>query len=152
MDDKTEQRATTDSAKQGNKLPLEMAEQEFDRFVECMDLYFDPESMDSEDKTAFEKQRGRILRAIQKGSLIINGSGEAVFTPYNKKSKHDSPITFHERTGGALMAMDGKKKNEDMRKTYAVMAEMCSTHPSTFANLVGEDGKICEALFTLLMD
>ncbi len=50
------------------------------------------------------------------------------------------------------MAMDGKKKNYDVTKTYAVMADMCKVHPNTFAGLVGIDAKICEALFALLMD
>ena len=134
------------------KMPAEMAELEFNRFAESMDLYFDLNEMDSEDQTAFNKQKGRITRAIVKGSLVINELGEAVFTPDNKKSKHTDAITFHERSGASLMAMDGKKKNHDVAKTYAVMADMCNTHPSTFAKLMGEDVKICEALFALLMD
>ena len=135
-----------------DKVALEVAEQEFDRFVEEMDLDLDTSLMDAEDLTAFTKQKNRIIRAIQRGHLVVNESGEAVYTPFNKGSKHKEPLTFHERTGSSLMAMDGKKKNHDVAKPYAVLADMCRVHQSVFAGLVGTDVKVCEALFALLMD
>lgn len=135
-----------------DKVALEVAEQEFYRFVEEMDLDLDTSLMDVEDLTAFTKQKNRIIRAIQRGHLVVNENGEAVYTPFNKGSKHKEPITFHERTGASMMAMDGKKKNHDVAKTYAVLADMCRVHQSVFAGLVGTDVKVCEALFALLMD
>lgn len=135
-----------------DKVALEVAQAEFDRFVEEMDLDLDKSTMDAEDLTAFNKQKNRIIRAIERGYLVINENGEAVYTPFNSRSKHKDPITFHERTGASLMAMDGKKKNHDVAKTYAVMADMCKVHQSVFAGLVGTDVKVCEALFALLMD
>jgi hypothetical protein len=131
---------------------LDVAELEFDRFIDMMDLNVDIVDMDSEDITAFNKQRRRIISAIQKSALIINDDGEAIYTPQHKNSKHKEPITFHERTGASLMAMDGKKKNYDVAKTYAILGNMCKVHPSVFAGLVGSDVKVCEALFALLMD
>lgn len=130
----------------------EVAEQDFDRFVESMDLDVDTSGMDVEDLTAFNKQKSRIVRAIQRGHLVINDEGEAVYTPFKPNSKHKDPLTFHERSGASLMAMDGKKKGHDVAKTYAVLADMCKVHPSVFAGLVGTDVKVCEALFALLMD
>ncbi len=130
----------------------EVAEQEFERFVDAMDLDIDSTQMDAEDLTAFNRQKGRIIRAIEKGHLVFNENGEAVYTPNRPGSKHTEAIIFHERTGASLMAMDGKKKNHDVAKTYAVMADMCRVHQSVFAGLVGTDVKICEALFALLMD
>lgn len=130
----------------------ETAKIEFDRFTESMDLDLDKSNMDAEDLTAFEKNKNRILTAIQRGAMIINEDGEAVYTPQHKRSKYKESITFHERTGASLMAMDSKKKNHDVAKTYAVMADMCSVHPGIFAGLVGTDVKVCEAIFSLLMD
>jgi len=134
------------------KVSREVAEQEFDRFVEEMDLDLDTSSMDTEDRTQFDKQKRRILKAIMRGDLVINAEGEAVYTPANPRSKYLDPITFHERTGASMMAMDGKKKNHDVAKTYAVLADMCRVHPNVFAGLAGTDVKVCEALFALLMD
>lgn len=134
------------------KISKDMAEKEFDRFTEAMDLYFDTSEMDEEDLSGFQKNRGRLVRAIQSGALVINDDGEAIFTPANKKSKRQDPLTFHERTGASLMAMDGKKKGHNVAKTYAIMGDICKCHPKVFSGLVGNDVKICEALFILLMD
>lgn len=128
------------------------AEADFDRFVEAMDLDLDTTDMDAEDLTAFNKQKNKILQAIQRGHLVVNDKGEAEYTPCRPGSKHQEKITFHERTGASLMAMDGKKKNHEVAKTFAVMANMCRVHPSVFAGLVGTDDKVCQALFALLMD
>ena len=135
-----------------NAVATEVAEVEFDRFADSMDLDLDTSDMDSEDLTQFTKLKKRIIKAIEIGSLVINSDGEAEYTPQNNKSKYKEVITFHERTGASLMAMDGKKKNYDVAKTYAVMADMCKVHQGIFAGLVGIDVKICEALFSLLMD
>lgn len=140
------------TVKEENKVDIDSANSEFDRFVDCMDLDLDTSGMDSEDLTQFTKLKNRIIRAVQKGSLKFNESGEAIYQPQNKKSKYQESMTFHERTGASLMAMDGKKKNYDVSKTYAVMADMCKVHPNVFAGLVGIDVKVCEALFALLMD
>lgn len=135
-----------------DKIAKEVAEKEFDRFVEEMDLDLDTSEMDAEDLTAFNKQKRRIIKVIERGHLIINDKGEAEYTPFNERSKHKEVLVFHERTGASLMAMDGKKKNHDVAKTYAVMADMCKVHQNVFAGLVGSDVKTCEALFALLMD
>lgn len=134
------------------KVVKEMAEQEFDRFADAMDLDLDTSFMDEDDLTGFTKQKNRVVRAIERGHLVINDKGEAVYTPYRKGSTHKDPITFHERTGASIMAMDGKKKGHNAAKMYAVLADMCRVHPKTFAGLVGEDVKVCEALFAFLMD
>ena len=139
---------------QSNKevVAREVAEQEFDRFAEEMDLDVDTGAMDEDDVSAFNKQKNRIIKAIVRGNLVINDDGEAVYTPTHPRSKHTDPITFHERTGASLMAMDGKKKGYDVARTYAIMADMCRVHPNVFAGLAGTDVKVCEAVYALLMD
>ena len=135
-----------------NKIVPEAADLEFDRFLESMDILVDTAKLDPEDLTAFNKQKDRMVSAICKGALVFNEDGEAVYTPQHEQSKHRDPITFHERTGAALMAMDKQKKGHDVAKTYAVMADMCKVHQNVFAGLTGTDGKVCEAIFALLMD
>lgn len=130
----------------------DVADAEFERWTDSMDIDVDLTTLDAEDLSAFNKQKSRITKAIRSGSLVINEHGEAVYTPQHRNSKHKDAIVFHERTGASLMAMDGRKKGHDVAKTYAVMADMCQVHPSVFAGLVGSDVKTCEALFALLMD
>lgn len=135
-----------------NVVAQEVALAEFDRFAECMDLDLDTSLMDAEDLTMFTKQKNRIVRAIVRGNLVVNDDGEAVYTPAHSKSRYKDAITFHERTGASAIAMDGKKKNHDVARTYAIMADMCRVDAKVFSGLVGPDIKICEALFALLMD
>ncbi len=135
-----------------DKISADFADQEFDRFVDAMDLDLDTNDMDSEDVTAFSRQKRKIIRAVRAGDLVFNDNGEAVYTPVNPRTAHREAITFHERSGASLMAMDGKKKNHDVAKTYAVLGDMCKVHPNVFAGMVGQDVKVCEALFALLMD
>lgn len=133
-----------------NKIDNETALSEFDRFTKSMDLDVDESFMEDDDITSFRKQKRRIIAAICKGSLVINDDGEPVYTPQN--TSLDNPIIFHERTGASIIAMDGKKKNHSVAQMYAVMGSMTKLHPSVFAKLKGLDIKICEALFTFLMD
>lgn len=130
----------------------EVAEAEFDRFAEAMDLDVDTDKLDAEDKTAFEKQKERLIKATMAGHLVYNEDGEPVYTPHHRKTKHKEPITFHERSGASMMAMDRTKKNHDMAKTYAIMADITGLHSHTFASMFGVDVKTCEAIFALLMD
>ena len=127
----------------------EVAEQDFNRFADSMDLDIDPVGMDAEDKKGFEQQKDRIIAAIQSGSLVINDSGEPVFTP--QRTKGADAITFYEPTGASLMAMDRKKKTEDIGKLYASMGEMTRTHASTFSKMKMPDLKVCMAITTLFL-
>lgn len=134
------------------KIDAETAENEFNSWADAMDLDLDVADMDEDDLAGFNKQKKRIIKAIQRGALIFNENGEAVYTPQRPGSKYKEPVTFRERTGASIMAMDGKKKGHDAAKMYAVLADMCKVVPKTFAGMVGEDVKVCEALFALLMD
>lgn len=127
----------------------DMADEEFNRWVDSMALDVTETDMDAEDLTAFRKQKRKITNAICNGSLIVNENGEAVYTPQNPIS---DPLIFHERTGASVMAMNGMKKNYEVAKMYAVMGDMTKVSPVTFAKMKGIDIKICEALFSLLMD
>jgi hypothetical protein len=143
MSDKEEKKAV---------VAQEVAELEFERFAESMDIDIDVCGMDEEDLNAFNAQKRRIVRSIVGGHLTFNDDGEAVYVPFRAKSKTHDPITFHERSGASLMEMDGKQKNREVAKTYSVMGAMCKVPANIFAGLVGTDIKVCEALFALLAD
>jgi len=129
------------------KLDAETAESEFGRFVDEMDLDLEESEMDAEDLGAFRKQKGRVLKALRRGSLVIEDNGEPTFTTSDGQT-----ITLHERTGASLMAMDGRKKGHDVAKMYAVLADMSRKPVSTFAKMRGRDIKVLEALFAFLLD
>lgn len=127
----------------------EVAEAEFERFAAAMDLEFDTKRMDADDLKSFNEQKHRILRAIMRGHLVVDGKGQFVYTPQGG-SDH-TPITFYEPTGASMMAMDRKKKGEDVGKMYATMADMTRTSPERFARMANRDLKICQTIAVLFL-
>ena len=132
-----------------DKVAREVAEAEFSRFVELMDLDISSDDLDEEDKAEVKQQREKILDAIIKGNLTINDVGEPTFTP--ARTKGAEAITFYEPTGASLMAMDRKKKAEDIGKLYAAMGDITKTHAGLFSKMKMQDLKVCMAITTLFL-
>ena len=126
----------------------DVAESEFVRFVDSMDLDINTDGMDDDEKKDLSLHKGRFISAIINGSLVINDEGEPVFTP--QRGEHDA-LTFHEPTGAALMAMDRKKQSEEIGKMYVVAAAMTKTHSKTFSNMKIADLKVCMAITTIFL-
>ena len=130
------------------KISQEMAEAEFDRFVEMMDLELDPADMNDNEKSEMLDASKRVKRAIQRGSLIINDDGEAIYTPQRTESKN--PFHFRELDGHALLASDKRKESARVSQGFTMMGQMCKCSPNFFANLKGVDLKVTQAIFVLL--
>ena len=131
------------------KVGREVAEAEFERFVDTMDLDVDETRMDGEDRTSYRDLKERILRAIEHGHLVVDEKGQPVYTP--RAGTQAQPIIFHEPTGASFMAMDSKKKDQNVAKMYAVMADMTHLDAKVFASMAARDLKICQALVTLFL-
>lgn len=136
------------------KVAREVAEAEFDRWAEAMDLVakFDDEAMkamDDEDKRSFVTQKRVIVDAIRFGRLVVNDSGEFVYT---QQVGATDPITFHEPTGASLMAMDkAGKAGHGITKTFAVLAEMTGTSAQRFSGMKNRDLAVCQAILGFLL-
>jgi hypothetical protein len=128
------------------KVSAEVAEAEFARFTEAMDLDVDVSKMDEDDRKGFDDARSTIERAIMRGSLVIDDKGQPIYTPQDGK-----PITFYEPTGASIMAMDGHKKGHDAAKMFALMADMTKTTAKTFAQLNMRDFKVCQKIVMLFL-
>lgn len=131
------------------KVSEEVAELEFQRFVEEMDLDVNESEMDENDLKDFLNEKKKIIRAIQRGSLVVTEEGLPVFTP--TRNVDATPITFYEPTGASLLAMDKRKKNEDFSKFYTVLADITKTNAGVFAELKMSDLKVCIAIGTLFL-
>ena len=137
-------------ANDNNKIALDVAENEFNRFTEAMDLDVNTEGMSADEKRDFTIQRDRILRVIQSGALVINDNGEPVYTP-QRSGGEVNPITFHEPTGASYLAMDRKKIGEDMAKLFSTMADVTGTSSGLFGKMKNSDLKVCMAIITLFL-
>jgi hypothetical protein len=132
------------------KIAIEVAETEFDRFVNEMDLDVDTKFMNEDERNGFEKQRRRIVNAIAHGNLVIDNDGHAVYTPRNMEL--DAPLRFEQFGGQTLSATNGKKRDDRAMQLHSMMAEMTKVGPNTFNKMRGVDTKVCMALTMLLMD
>lgn len=131
------------------KAGTEVAEVEFNRFVETMNLDVQDSALNDEDKTSLALNRRRMLLAIEGGSLVIDGNGIPVYTP--QRSANCEPITFYEPTGASLMAMDRKKTGADVGKMFTIMADFTKTDEKRFAGLKVSDLNVCMAIATLYL-
>ena len=132
-----------------NIIGSDVAENEFLRFIETMDLDVDPDGMDDEDKSNLKDARRRIVRAISGGALVINEDGDPVYTP--KVGADRNPITFYEPDGGSIMAMDTKKRGHDVAKLYATMADLTKTSVAKFTKMKQRDLSVCQAITVLFL-
>ena len=127
----------------------EAAEADFYRFTEAMDLDVDVSDMDAEDTADFDKQKMVVVKAIERGKVKINEKGEPVFCP--SVTEGVTEIIFREPTGGSYLAMDRKKKNYDITKTFSVMSDMTRVPILIYSKMPKRDLKICQAIFVIFM-
>lgn len=130
------------------KVAKEIAEAEFERFADAMDLDVSTEGLDDEDKRGLEKHRATIVNAIVAGHLVIDESGQPVYSP---REGNTGAITFREPTGATMMAADQRKKGQDMAKLYAMVAAMTQQPAQRFANMKRRDLRVCEAIAVLFL-
>lgn len=133
------------------KIDIETAEVEFQRFVDAMHLDVDTESMDADDAKSFRPLKKKIIKALCNGSLVINEQGEPIYTPVN--SDNNEPIQFYKMDGSQLMtpSSNGSDQNQ-MKKLFSIMQSITKKPTGYFSKLaVNPDVKICMAITTLFL-
>jgi hypothetical protein len=130
------------------KIAKEVAEAEFLRFIEAMDLDADTTDMSEEDVKGFNNLKAPLIKAIQKGNLVVNESGEFVFTPTKGDGKS---IVFKEPTGSSLQAQDKRKSAETYARLYLTMGDMTGMPASYFSSCHWRDLKVMTSIVTLFL-
>lgn len=123
------------------------AEAEFYRFCESMDLDVDMSRMDADDLKSFDDARHILVSAIMQGSLVIDDKGQPVYTT---KIGGDE-ITFYEPTGASFMSADTKKREQQVAKTFGIMAAMTHLPEVFFAKMPQRDLKVCQTIVKLFL-
>ena len=131
------------------KIAKDAAEQEFERFLDKMDLEFDTNEMTEEDAKDFNIHKNKLVKCIMKGSLVIDDEGIPTYTPI--RSENNEPLTFNEPSGSIILSMDKSKANQNGHKLYSSMAEITKTTPSRFSKMKMKDVNVCISIFTLFL-
>lgn len=112
------------------KVAAEVAEAEFDRMCAAMRIEHDLTELAEEELKAWEGLRDPIVKDIQRGQLIVDAEGRAVYTPIGGKA-----ITFNAPTGATLMALETHGKGKDVSNMIAAMADMTGAGKGDFSRL-----------------
>ena len=127
---------------------LATAEGEFEQWAEDWEIDTDTADMNDEEKTDFQGQKIKIIRAMRHGRMCYDKESQAL--KYSGKIETEE-VTIKRPKGAALMAMDKYKDREGVHKTYAVMAAMTGKDANYFARLDGIDLKPHLAVVTLFL-
>lgn len=130
-----------------SKVALEVAEAEFERMCSSRRIDTSTAEMDEDDAASFLALKKRVLRAMQRGELVVSEAGDPIYTPSLPGAK---PITFYKPTGATFMAMDGKHDGP-MARTVAALQEMTRSARGEFSKLEGADFQFCTQLATLFL-
>lgn len=144
----SDQQATVISMR-GGVVSREVAEVEFARFLEMMDLDAGIERMDRDKRTSFEANRLLILEALERGTLYIDNQGQPVYTPV--AGDNTNAITFYEPAGDTFLAMDNKRKDADMAKSFALLAALTKQPDVRFGKMKNRDLKVCTAVMSIFL-
>ena len=127
------------------KVATEVAEAEFRRWAEAIDLDIDEKKMSQEDRKGFERQKRPVMRALERGQLIINPDGSAQFQP---KADGLNPIVFREPMGKAMMS----PRNEgisDIANQAVIVSSWTGEPIMRIEALPWVDLAVCNALVNL---
>lgn len=126
---------------------LEVAENEFDRLCALSRVSTDAADMTEEEAATFAELRKKLVRAIMRGSLVVDASGVATYQPPVAGSK---AFAFKNLMASALIGSNGKQQDQ-MSKTLQIIAAMTERTPAEVARLAIPDLKMCGSLVTLFM-
>lgn len=131
-----------------SKVAAEVAEAEFDRWLESMDLVVkhDTSTMDADDRKGYEKHKRTIVVAIERGQGEVDDAGQFIFT-----TSTGTRLVFREPTGADMMAQDTSKSGHDVEKTNKILASMTGQAPKFFATMPARDHRVCSAVFVLFL-
>ena len=124
----------------------EMAETEFQRFADAMDLDLDAPK-DGEAANNFQEAKRVFLRELCAGRLTVNDKGEASYACV----RCEKTVTFHRKTGATLLACDQAKEGQEVRKMALMIGEMTREGPGFCSNLEGRDLNVIMKIGSLIV-
>jgi hypothetical protein len=121
----------------------DVAEREFTRFAEMMDLGFNIEKMNEEEREQFVTLRERFISSIERGQLVVDELGQPIVTTHDGKT-----YTFREPTGETILQIqrDGLSGASANQRAFGMMTQK---PPVEYAKLLHRDLRVVNAVLTL---
>lgn len=129
----------------------QVAENDFNRWAEAWDIDTDREYMDAEDREDFDNMRTRMIRAIQRGRLVISETADEVTQSLHRPLGETAEVTYRIPSGSAWLTMDQHKEKQGMHKMFSYLGSMTGLPYKTFSNMDGRDLKLAQQVAALFM-
>lgn len=132
------------------KVAPEVAQAEYERWIDSMGLEdkLDETGMEAEDRKSLNAKKQTLIKAIQRGHLVVDSEGRFVFTP--RFSEDKTPLVFHRPMGRDTEAMGQAKHQEG--KLFKFMVAITHEVDVRFKNLdMAYDGEVCIAIASLFL-
>ena len=121
------------------KISEEVAEEQFDSFLDYFDIDFNDIEVEDGAEAA-RTMKNTLIRAIRRGALEINVEGE-----FSIKQKLTHPIgeidfiTYTDKVARARLAMDHESPKRTQARMFAFMAALSETPVSQLIKMEGKD-------------
>lgn len=135
------------------KITLEMAEEEFKNWCDLNELDCDEAVMNEEDQNAFKPLKNKIVKAIQKGSAVIDGDTiEYTLSDKYEGNMAGMKITINPPTARMFSGMDGYKDTQQVKKLQGAMSVLCGIDVGVFTKMTIPDWKFFQSVAILFMN
>lgn len=134
------------------KVAVEVAELEFNRFAEKFDLDTDVKKMSEKDTDTFESNQRKIVRSIMSGHAIVEEDGTILYTlkcPEDGGALTD--LKFSPPKGNIYTVTDKYKEGQNVHQLNGAIGVLTGQPPKTFANMAAIDVKFCHAVTNLFL-
>lgn len=143
---------TSEKEKKEPTVALEVAEADFNRFLNAWDIDGNIENMNSDDRDSFKEQKNRILSAISRGFATVDEEGDVHYIlRYPDPKNDDNAFHFRVPKGDSNLAMDKHKPDQTQHKSFEVLGKMVKKHPNVFSKMDGRDLKFCQGVACLFL-
>ena len=139
-----------DGGKSEPKISESVAESEFERWADAVDIEYNEKVFDETSKNEYQKNKLILVKEIQRGSLAISDEGEATYTPWKKRTKDKTPMTFREKEAEDLRIAD-RKGMGDVTLTLNLIARLTGRPFESISGLSGRDLTVAQTIFSFLV-
>jgi hypothetical protein len=131
-------------------IPKDVAEEEFNRWLECNYLDDNWDELVEDGKRDAEIDKSRIMKFIMTGDIVIDEDGLLTFTPV--RSKDRSPVSFRDPDGRTLAVTDKMPEHKIVAKMNEALCDFTGKPKAYFLKMKrNPDYKICLSIITIFL-
>jgi hypothetical protein len=145
-----EQEAANTQDVENENTETSLAEQEFINYCEANEIDHDECVMDDDDRKAFQKIKGRFMKAVNEKRLVVDDT-KIIYTVSHFSETAGETLTISRPKGRDFIAMDGFKDTQQMQKFNAFVSSISGKEKSYVSRLDVLDRQFLQDIGTLFI-